>query len=59
MTLCVAWIRAKNSVEELIFATDSSLTGGEKWNQGIKLFELPRPDCLICFAGRTPCNSLS
>ncbi|OKH52152.1 hypothetical protein NIES2101_16085 [Calothrix sp. HK-06] len=53
MTLCVAWIRAKNSVEELIFATDSSLTGGEKWNQGIKLFELPRPDCLICFAGST------
>jgi hypothetical protein len=53
MTLCVAWIREKNSIEELIFATDSSLTGGEKWNQGIKLFELPRPDCLICFAGST------
>ena len=53
MTLCVAWIREKNSVEELVFATDSSLTGGEKWNQGIKLFELPRPDCLICFAGST------
>lgn len=53
MTLCAAWIRAKNNVEELVFATDSSLTGGEKWNQGIKLFELPRADCLICFAGET------
>ncbi|MDJ0736191.1 MAG: hypothetical protein QNJ47_19360 [Nostocaceae cyanobacterium] len=53
MTLCAAWIREKNNIEELIFATDSSLTGGEKWNQGIKLFELPRPDCLICFAGST------
>lgn len=53
MTLCAAWIREKNDVEELVFATDSSLTGGEKWNQGIKLFELPRPDCLICFAGST------
>ncbi|MDJ0696036.1 hypothetical protein [Mastigocoleus sp. MO_188.B34] len=53
MTLCAAWIREKNNVEELVFATDSSLTGGEKWNQGIKLFELPRPDCLICFAGST------
>ncbi|WP_414578398.1 hypothetical protein [Anabaena sp. CCY 9402-a] len=53
MTLCVAWIRQKNNVEELVFATDSSLTGGEKWNQGIKLFELPRTDCLICFAGET------
>ena len=46
-------IRQINSVEELVFATDSSLTGGEKWNQGVKLFELPRPDCLICFAGDT------
>ncbi len=53
MTLCAAWIRQINSVEELVFATDSSLTGGEKWNQGVKLFELPRPDCLICFAGET------
>jgi hypothetical protein len=53
MTLCAAWIRQINNVEELVFATDSSLTGGEKWNQGVKLFELPRPDCLICFAGDT------
>jgi hypothetical protein len=53
MTLCAAWIRQINNVEELVFATDSSLTGGEKWNQGVKLFELPRPDCLICFAGET------
>ena len=53
MTLCAAWIRKVNSVEELVFATDSSLTGGEKWNQGVKLFELPRPDCVICFAGDT------
>jgi len=53
MTLCAAWIRQKNNAEELVFATDSSLTGGEKWNQGVKLFELPRPDCLICFAGAT------
>jgi len=53
MTLCAAWIREKSGIEELIFATDSTLTGGEKWNQGVKLFELPRPDCLICFAGST------
>ena len=53
MTLCAAWIREINGVEELVFATDSSLTGGEKWNQGVKLFELPRPDCIICFAGET------
>ncbi|HEX7313864.1 MAG TPA: hypothetical protein VF297_08075 [Pyrinomonadaceae bacterium] len=51
MTLCIAWIR-ETPEEELVFATDSTLTGaGEKWNHGVKLFELPRTDCLICFAG--------
>lgn len=53
MTLCVAWVRQAGENEELVFATDSTLTGGEKWNRGIKLFELPRKDCLLCFAGST------
>ena len=53
MTLCTAWIRQVNDTEELVFATDSCLTGGEKWKHGIKLFELPRKDCLLCFAGST------
>jgi len=53
MTLCVAWIKEANDSEELVFATDSTLTGGEKWNHGVKLFELPRRDCLLCFAGET------
>jgi len=53
MTLCVAWIRQVNDIEELVFATDSTLTGGEKWDNGIKLFELPRKDCLLSFAGNT------
>lgn len=53
MTLCTAWIRQSNYTEELVFATDSTLTGGEKWDNGIKLFELPRKDCLLCFAGST------
>jgi hypothetical protein len=53
MTLCAAWIRQVDNSPELVFATDSTLTGGEKWNHGVKLFELPRPDCLLCFAGET------
>lgn len=53
MTLCVAWIREANDTEELVFATDSTLTGGERWDHGIKLFELPRKDCLLSFAGST------
>lgn len=54
MTLCTAWIRQEKDNQELVFATDSMLTGGgETWKHGIKLFELPRKDCLLCFAGET------
>ena len=53
MTLCAAWVRKTGYDEELIFATDSCLSGGERWKSGVKLFELPRRDCLICFAGDT------
>lgn len=53
MTLCVSWIRKENDVEELVFATDSCLSAGERWHSGVKLFDLPRKDCLICFAGDT------
>jgi len=53
MTLCAAWIRQVKDNQELIFATDSCLSGGLRWHSGVKLFELPRKDCLICFAGDT------
>lgn len=53
MTLCTAFIRQVQDTEELVFATDSCLTGGEKWKHGIKLFKLPKRDCLLCFAGST------
>lgn len=53
MTLCIAWIRQEKENQEMIFATDSCLSGGERWENGVKLFELPRKDCLICFSGYT------
>ena len=53
MTLCVAWLREVDDERELVFATDSCLSGGERWHSGIKLIELPRKDCLICFSGET------
>lgn len=53
MTLCAAWIREVDEEQELVFATDSCLSSGERWHYGVKLFELPRKDCLICFAGDT------
>ena len=52
MTLCAAWIRKSGDNDELVFATDSCLSSGERW-RGIKLFDLPRKDAMICFAGRT------
>jgi hypothetical protein len=52
MTLCTAWLRKAQGPEELVFATDSCFSGGERWNVAVKLFELPRRDCLICFAGQ-------
>ncbi len=52
MTLCTAWIRKAGDNDELVFATDSCLSSGERW-RGRKLFDLPRKDALICFAGRT------
>jgi hypothetical protein len=53
MTLCTAWVRQENEKQELIFATDSCLSGGQRWHSGVKLFELPRKDCLLCYAGDT------
>lgn len=53
MTLCIAWIRQEKENQELVFATDSCLGGGERWENGVKLFELPRKDCMICFSGYT------
>ncbi|RPA36048.1 hypothetical protein [Shewanella frigidimarina] len=53
MTLCAAWVREVDNEQELIFATDSCLSCGDRWHSGVKLFELPRKDCLICFAGDT------
>jgi hypothetical protein len=53
VTLCAVWKRKAGNTEELVFATDSRLTGGELWDSGIKLFGFPREDCLLCFCGET------
>jgi|688.fasta_scaffold318544_1 hypothetical protein len=53
MTLCSAWIKGKGEHEELFFATDSRLNGFGQINEGVKLFDLPRQDSLICFRGDT------
>lgn len=53
MTLAVAWVRHVAGVAELVFASDSRLTGGQRWDGCPKIVALPRSDCLIAFAGDT------
>jgi hypothetical protein len=54
MTIAVAWVRKLRDVEELVFVSDSRLTGdGRVLDVCPKIFMLPRADCAICFAGYT------
>lgn len=53
MTLAIAWVRTVKGCQELIFASDSRLCGGMRWDQGPKIMTLPRSDCAISFAGES------
>lgn len=54
MTLSLAWIRILNpNISELLFASDSRLSGGNRFDYVAKLFPLPRTDCGMAFAGST------
>jgi hypothetical protein len=46
-------VRSVNDVSELVFASDSRLSGGKKWDGCPKIVALPRSDCMISFAGET------
>jgi hypothetical protein len=49
----MAWIRTVGSHEELLFASDSRLSGGADWDCCPKLMLLPRGDSVMGFAGST------
>jgi hypothetical protein len=53
VTLVTAWVRRIKTVEELVVASDSRLTGGLTWDAGPKLFPLNRGDAVLAFAGDT------
>jgi hypothetical protein len=53
MTLSMAWIRRVNTVEELVFASDSRLRAGYAWDCAPKILPLSRGDCAVSFAGPT------
>lgn len=52
MTIAIAWIRDISGCEELVFVTDSRLSGdGRTFDACTKVITLPRGDCAIAFAG--------
>ncbi len=54
MTVAVAWVRRIHDCEELIFVSDSRLSGdGRTFDYCPKILTLPRSDCAIAFAGYT------
>lgn len=53
MTISIAWVRNVGSVEELVFASDSRLSFGCRWDCCPKSLALPRGDAAISFAGNT------
>jgi hypothetical protein len=54
MTIAIAWVRTITDCEELVFVTDSRLSGdGRNFDGCPKAMILPRGDCAIAFAGYT------
>lgn len=54
MTIAIGWTRRLKEYEELIFVSDSRLSGDGRTFDGCpKLFALPRNDCAIAFTGYT------
>jgi hypothetical protein len=52
MTVAIAWVRTLGACEELVFASDSRLSGdGRNFDGCAKILTLPRNDCVIAFAG--------
>lgn len=54
MTISISWVRTLTpNVQELVFCSDSRLSGGNRFDYATKLFSFPRSDCGLAFAGST------
>ena len=52
MTVVIAWVRTVHDCEELVFVSDSRLSGdGRNFDACPKILSLPRSDCVIAYAG--------
>lgn len=54
MTIAIAWVRKLRDCEELVFVSDSRLSGDTRnFDAGPKILTFSRTDCAIAFAGYT------
>lgn len=53
MTVAVAWIRPILDYQQLVFVSDSRISGGATFDGTPKILSLPRNDCAIAFAGES------
>lgn len=51
MTLVALWLRQNSTLKELVFASDSRLSGGESWDACPKIVALPRPATALAMSG--------
>src|SRR6266702_6627755 len=54
MTIAIAWVRRIRDCEELVFVSDSRLSGDARnFDAGPKILSFSRTDCAIAFSGYT------
>jgi hypothetical protein len=51
MTIAIAWTRKVLNYEQLLFVSDSRISGGATFDACPKILTLPRADCAVAFAG--------
>jgi hypothetical protein len=52
MTVVIAWVRTVKTYEELVFVSDSRLSGdGRVFDACPKILTLPRTDCVVAYSG--------
>ncbi len=51
MTIAIAWTRKVLNYEQLLFVSDSRISGGATFDACPKILTLPRTDCAVAFAG--------
>lgn len=53
MTISLCWVRSLSASQELVFVSDSRLTGGYTWDSAQKIFPLHGLNAVIAFSGDT------